>query len=238
MPRRNESVNNTPSDYTRLQTKLAYQFNDGFLLSLALTHRSYSKNNNERLEFLGDALLNTTIAEYIFKRYPEEREGILSRLRASLVKGETLADIAREYSLSDYLIMGEGELKSGGFRRDSILADVVEAIIGAIFVDASMQESQAFILRLFKDRLENLSIDKYLKDPKTRLQEILQAKQLPLPQYTIEDIQGESHDQAFTISCETKLHPKKMMATASTRRQAEKIAASKILDFIEKKYVR
>ena len=133
--------------------------------------------------------------------------------------------------------MGEGELKSGGFRRDSILADVVEAIIGAIFVDASMQESQAFILRLFNDRLENLSIDKHLKDPKTRLQEILQAKQLPLPQYTIEDIQGESHDQAFTISCETKLHPKKMIETASTRRQAEKIAASKILEFIEKKYV-
>jgi ribonuclease-3 len=230
-------VNNTVSDYARLQTKLAYHFNDGSLLSLALTHRSYSKNNNERLEFLGDALLNTTIAEYIFKRYPEEREGILSRLRASLVKGETLADIAREYALSDYLIMGEGELKSGGFRRDSILADVVEAIIGAIFVDATMQDSQAFILRIFKSRLESLSIDKYLKDPKTRLQEILQAKQLPLPQYTIVDIQGVSHDQAFTISCETKPYPK-MMATASTRRQAEKIAASKVLDFIEKKYAK
>jgi ribonuclease-3 len=230
-------VNNTATDYDRLQAKLAYRFSDISLLSLALTHRSYSKKNNERLEFLGDALLNTTIAEYIFKHYPEEREGILSRLRASLVKGETLADIAREYCLSEYLIMGEGELKSGGFRRDSILADVVEALIGAIFVDASMQASQAFILRIFKDRLENLSIDKYLKDPKTRLQEILQSKQLPLPQYTIVDVQGESHDQAFTISCETKLYPDTMMATASTRRQAEKKAASKVLDFIEKKNV-
>ncbi len=227
-------MNNIAINYQRLQQKLAYQFTDESLLVLALTHRSYSKLNNERLEFLGDSVLSTTIAEYIFNHYPEENEGILSRLRASLVKGETLADIAREYSLSDYLIMGEGELKSGGFRRDSILADVVEAIIGAIFVDSGMQESQLFILRLFKSRLDNLSIDKHLKDPKTRLQEILQSKRLPLPQYIVVDIEGESHDQKFTVSCKTQLYPDKVVATASTRRQAEKMAATKILEFVEK----
>lgn len=228
----------TEINYQRLQKKLAYQFIDESLLALALTHRSYSKINNERLEFLGDSVLSTTIAEYIFNHYPEENEGILSRLRASLVKGETLANIAREYSLSDYLIMGDGELKSGGFRRDSILADVVEAIIGAIFVDAGMEESQSFILRIFEPRLLSLSIDKHLKDPKTRLQEILQSKKLPLPQYTVVDIEGESHDQQFTVSCKTKLYPEQVIATASTRRQAEKMAATKILEFVEKKNAR
>ena len=227
-------MNNTVINYQRLQKSLAYQFFDESLLTLALTHRSYSKLNNERLEFLGDSVLNTTIAEYIFNHYPEENEGVLSRLRANLVKGETLADIAREYALSDYLIMGEGELKSGGFRRDSILADVVEAIIGAIFVDAGIQESQSFILRIFKSRLDTLSIDKHLKDPKTRLQEILQSKKMPLPQYNVIDIEGESHDQTFTVSCMTKLYPEQVVATATTRRQAEKIAASKILEYIEK----
>ncbi len=235
---RNNRVNNTSIDYQRLQKKLGHQFADESLLTLSLTHRSYSKLNNERLEFLGDSVLSTTIAEYIFNHYPEENEGILSRLRSSLVKGETLADIAREYALSDYLIMGEGELKSGGFRRDSILADVVEAIIGAIFVDSGMHESQSFILRIFKSRLDTLSIDKHLKDPKTRLQEILQSKKLPLPQYVVIDIEGESHDQKFTVSCKTKLYPEPVIATASTRRQAEKMAATKILEFAEKENAR
>ena len=139
----------------RLQNQLGYAFSDIALLKLALTHRSFSADNNERLEFLGDAILNSTIAQALFKQFPEEKEGVLSRLRASLVKGHTLAEIAREFSLSDYLIMGEGELKSGGFRRESILADAVEAIIGAIYNDANLQEAQSFIERVFASRLFN-----------------------------------------------------------------------------------
>lgn len=221
------------SEFKRLQRKLDYEFSDISLLSLALTHCSYGSHNNERLEFLGDALLNSTIAQVLFSQFPEEREGILSRLRASLVKGDTLADIAREFSLSDYLIMGEGELKSGGFRRDSILADVVESIIGAIFIDGGMQHCQSFIKRIFKSRLEALSLDKHLKDPKTRLQELLQSRQLPLPNYRVVNIEGESHQQEFMVRCETALLKDAPLASASSRRQAEKLAAEKVLSCLE-----
>jgi ribonuclease-3 len=220
-------------DYEHLQQKLVYDFSDISFLSLALTHCSYASQNNERLEFLGDALLNSIIAQILFMQFPEEREGILSRLRASLVKGDTLADIARELSLSDYLIMGEGELKSGGFRRDSILADVVESIIGAIFIYGGMWPCQSFIKRIFKSRLEILSVDKYLKDPKTRLQELLQGRQLPLPSYIVVNIEGESHQQEFTVRCETAILKEGPIASASSRRQAEKLAAAKILSWLE-----
>ncbi len=222
-------------DYNRLQRQLGYCFSDESLLELALTHCSYGSENNERLEFLGDALLNSTIAQQLFNQFPDEKEGILSRLRSSLVKGETLAEIAREFSLSDYLIMGEGELKSGGFRRDSILADTVEAIIGALFVEAGMKECQAFIQRIFKERLETLSVDKYLKDPKTRLQEVLQARQLPLPNYIIVNVEGQSHQQEFMVRCDTALLKESPIASASSRRQAEKLAAAKVLEWIEEK---
>ena len=220
-------------DYDRLQQQLGYYFSDLSLLKLALTHRSYGKDNNERLEFLGDALLNSTIAQYLFEQFATEKEGVLSRLRSNLVKGDTLADIAREFCLSDYLIMGEGELKSGGFRRDSILADVVEAIIGAIFIDSTMDQCQLFIQHIFQQRLANLSVTKELKDPKTRLQELLQAKQLPLPDYTVVSIEGESHQQAFTVRCQTVLCDQVAMASSTNRRQAEKLAAAKVLAFIE-----
>lgn len=220
-------------DYNRLQEQLGYHFSDISLLSLALTHRSYGSQNNERLEFLGDALLNSTIAQVLFTQFPDEREGILSRLRSSLVKGDTLADIAREFSLSDHLIMGEGELKSGGFRRDSILADVVESIIGAIFVDGGMRACQSFVKRIFKTRLSTLSVDKYLKDPKTRLQELLQGRQLPLPNYIVVNIEGESHQQEFMVRCETALLKEGPIASASSRRQAEKLAAEKVLSWLE-----
>ena len=220
-------------DYDRLQQQLGYRFADLSLLKLALTHRSYGKENNERLEFLGDALLNSTIAQCLFAQFPLEKEGVLSRLRASLVKGETLADIAREFALSDYLIMGEGELKSGGFRRDSVLADVVEAIIGAIFIDANMEQCQRFVQHIFQQRLAQLSVTKALKDPKTRLQELLQAKKLPLPNYTVVGVEGELHQQAFTVRCETVLNEQGATASSSNRRQAEKLAAAKVLAAIE-----
>ncbi len=222
-------------DYERLQNKLGYHFKNLTLLSLALTHCSYGSENNERLEFLGDALLNATIAQLLFSQFPDEREGSLSRLRSSLVKGETLADLAREFSLSDYLIMGEGELKSGGFRRDSILADAVESIIAAIYLDGGLPESQAFIGRIFERRLSTLSVDKYLKDPKTRLQELLQGRQLPLPNYVVVNIEGESHQQQFMVRCETALLKEGPVATASSRRQAEKMAAQKVLHWLEGK---
>lgn len=222
-------------DLQRLQEQLGYHFSDSKHLVLALTHRSAGRENNERLEFLGDALLNSTITQILFKQFPDEREGVLSRLRASLVKGKTLADIAREYDLSDFLIMGEGELKSGGFRRDSILADVVESIIGAIYLDGGARNCQSFIKRLFKSRLDTLSVNKHLKDPKTRLQELLQSRQMPLPTYTVVNIEGESHQQAFMVRCETTLLKEAPIARASSRRQAEKLAAEKVLKWIEEK---
>jgi ribonuclease-3 len=222
-------------NYDRLQQQLGYQFSQSALLTQALTHRSYASDNNERLEFLGDALLNSTIAQCLFEQFPSEKEGILSRLRASLVKGDTLAEIAREFSLSDYLIMGEGELKSGGFRRDSILADAVEAIIGGIFIDGGMASCQTFIQRIFEDRLASLSVDVHLKDPKTRLQELLQARQLPLPNYRIIDINGESHQQQFTVQCDTALLTDSPIAAASSRRQAEQLSAAKVLEWVEEK---
>ena len=221
------------TDYDALQNRLNYQFNNKALLTLALTHRSCGKENNERLEFLGDALLNSTIAQVLYFKFPDEKEGVLSRLRSQLVKGKTLAKIARQFELSDYLIMGAGELKSGGYLRDSVLADVVEAIIGAIYLDKDTQQAECFIRELFKERVENLSIDKELKDPKTRLQEYLQAKHLPLPKYSIVTTNGLSHEQTFTVSCETPLLDRAPSATASSRRQAEQNAADMVLTQLE-----
>ena len=224
---------NTELIYDRLEKKLDYHFSDRSLLSLALTHRSCGSENNERLEFLGDALLNSYIAQLLYHQFPEEKEGMLSRLRASLVKGETLAEIAREFDLSEYLILGEGERKSGGFRRDSILADAVEGIIGAIFIDAGMERCQQFIGQLFQQRLQGLTVDKNLKDPKTRLQELLQSRQLPLPVYTIVNIDGQAHEQQFIVRCDTVLLKDGPVASAANRRMAEKMAAEKVLEWVE-----
>lgn len=223
------------TDYATLQRKLAYQFSDIQLLKLALTHRSYGKTNNERLEFLGDALLNSTIAQLLFFQFSDEKEGNLSRLRSQLVKGTTLAEIARDFNLSDYLIMGSGEMKSGGYLRESILADVVEAIIAAIYLDSDLSTAEAFIKSMFKSRLDKLSITKELKDPKTRLQELLQARKKALPNYKMLNIQGQSHDQQFTVACETVLLTFAPEATASSRRQAEQQAAEKVLLQLEEK---
>ena len=217
----------------QLQQQISYQFTDESLLRLALTHRSFAAQNNERLEFLGDSLLGLTISNALFRAFPSMPEGVLSRQRSGLVKGVTLAEIAREFSLSDYLIMGQGELKSGGFRRDSILADTVEAIIGAIFLDSDLPQCQRIVLQWFDQRLKNISPDDELKDPKTQLQELLQAQKKPLPDYTVIHIEGASHEQSFTVSCDVALLQETVQATASSRRLAEKQAAIQALNLLK-----
>ncbi|MFA5627811.1 MAG: ribonuclease III [Thiohalomonadaceae bacterium] len=209
--------------------KLAYTFRDVSLLETALTHRSVGGHNNERLEFLGDSVLNFTISTELYRLYPKANEGTLSRLRASLVKGNTLSLVAIELNLGDYLKLGPGELKSGGYRRESILADAMEAIFGAVYLDGGIESVQQLILSLYKDRIAAVQPDANLKDPKTRLQEYLQARHLPLPNYTISAMEGEAHDQVFTISCSIEGLTKPAVATAGSRRKAEQAAASIIL---------
>lgn len=210
---------------TDLVRTLGHNYADETLLELALTHRSCGKRNNERLEFLGDSILNFVIAEALFNKFPKAREGEMSRLRARLVKGETLAEIARELGLGDFLRLGSGELKSGGFRRDSILADAVEAIIGSIHLDAGPVASKDFVLKLYASRLDALDMEETLKDSKTRLQEYLQSRRQPLPAYELERVEGEAHDQTFYISCQVALLSEPTQGKGSSRRQAEQESA-------------
>ncbi|MCP8898899.1 ribonuclease III [Gilvimarinus xylanilyticus] len=214
---------------TRLQQRLGYQFADTQALTLALSHRSVGAQNNERLEFLGDSIVNFLIAEALFGKFPQAREGQLSRLRAQLVKGETLAELAREFELGDCLQLGEGEMKSGGKRRDSILADAVEAIIGAIYREAGLEVCRQRVLQWYASRLTALSLDTPAKDAKTRLQEYLQSKREPLPDYQVVEVNGEAHAQTFTIECHVSLLPQPERASASSRRAAEKQSASQAL---------
>jgi|TARA_B110000977_G_scaffold187099_1_gene253841 ribonuclease-3 len=211
---------------SNLCVALGYSFADVSLLELALTHRSCGHRNNERLEFLGDSIVNFVIANALFDQFPRAQEGQLSRLRAGLVKGVTLAQVAQEMHIGPCLKLGVGELKSGGQRRESILADATEAIIGAIYKDAGMDICQARILDWFNSRLENLSLSDTHKDPKTRLQEYLQAKRLDLPVYTLIDVKGQDHEQMFIIECHTSLLDKPTQAEASSRRIAEQKSAT------------
>ncbi len=213
--------------------KLGYDFNDPSLCELALTHRSCGKRNNERLEFLGDSILNFVIAEDLYERFPQAREGELSRLRAGQVKGETLAEIARELGFGDYLRLGSGELKSGGFRRDSILADSVEAVIGAIYLDSDMDTVRGFILGWYKARLEQINLKKSQKDSKTRLQEFLQSRRIGLPQYELIKVEGEAHDQTFYILCHVEMLEQPTKGIGSSRRQAEQEAARAAIELLQ-----
>ena len=215
-------------DVTKLSKQLDYYFNDEALLLNALTHRSAGQQNNERLEFLGDAVLGMVIAAELYRRFPDCSEGEMSRLRASLVKGETLSELARDLSLGDYLRLGPGELKSGGFRRDSILADAFEAILGAVYLDSDLATCEALILNQLSERLNNVSPDNVGKDPKTRLQEYLQARHQPLPSYEVVDISGKAHAQTFTVECKVE-NGSVVTAVGSSRRKAEQIAASQVL---------
>lgn len=216
-------------DLARLQRRLGYEFRDPAHLQLALTHRSYGSQNNERLEFLGDSILNMVIAERLYQTFQSAREGQLSRLRARLVKGVTLAEIAREFELGEFLSLGSGELKSGGFRRESILADAVESIIGAIYLDSGFDRCREMILAWFDERLERLSLQDTQKDPKTRLQEFLQSRQHPLPQYEVVSVEGEAHAQLFRVECAVPELQTRTIGNGGSRRLAEQQAAREAL---------
>ncbi|WP_444931754.1 ribonuclease III [Microbulbifer sp. SSSA002] len=208
----------------RLCKRLGHDFAQAELLELALTHRSHGSRNNERLEFLGDSILGFTIGAALYEQFPHGREGQLSRLRAQLVSGETLAKLARELDIGDCLRLGEGEMKSGGFRRASILADAVEALIGAIYLDAGLEAARARVLEWFAPRLQGLSLET-VKDPKTRLQEWLQARKKPLPEYKVVDVSGAEHAQHFVVECRVSGLAQPVKGEASSRRNAEKTAA-------------
>lgn len=196
---------------------------------MALTHRSVSHKNNERLEFLGDAVLGFVIAETLYEKFPDTDEGKLTRLRAALVKRETLASIGREYELGKLLILGEGEKKSGGWRRDSILANTVEAILGAIYLDSDFNSTRHVLLNVYKDRLDKASVDDIRKDAKTELQEYLQGRKMALPDYEIISEQGKSHAKEFTVKCTVDVFDEPVLATGKSKRGAEQAVAHAIL---------
>jgi ribonuclease-3 len=210
-----------------------YQFKQVSLLDQALTHRSYSRQlNNERLEFLGDSVLNLIISNHIYRRFSDADEGDLSRIRASLVKEETLALVARQIDLGDCIHLGGGELKSGGFRRASILADALEALIGAIYLDSDYAQAETAVLHLYQDKLQNIDEGANLRDPKTRLQEYLQANKNNLPSYQVKQTTGKAHDQVFTVSCKLLDLDLQSNGQGSSRKKAEQQAAQKILDLL------
>ena len=216
----------------QLNQTLNYTFNDRSLFEQALTHRSANKQHNERLEFLGDSVLSLVISEELYRKFPEVTEGQMSRMRATLVCGEMLAKIGAEFQLGDYLQLGSGELKSGGFRRSSILADAVEAIIGAIYLDSDFLSVQTLILAWYQSRLDEIDPNLHQKDPKTRLQEYLQQYKKALPEYEVIKITGKDHQQNFTVRCSVEGVSQSVTATGSSRRKAEQAAAEEILELI------
>ncbi len=217
----------------QLAKKLGYEYKDISFLQHALTHCSVGSKNNERLEFLGDSLVNFMIADILFHQFTNLAEGDMSRVRAHLVKGDTLAVIGREYNLSDYLVLGPGELKSGGFRRDSIIADAVEAIIASVYEDGGLDVCRELVGHLYDGRLQVLDPKKVGKDAKTRLQEWLQSNSQPLPEYSIISVNGAAHAQQFTVSCYVVKLNTKFEATASNRRKAEQKAAECALEALD-----
>lgn len=216
----------------RLCRELDYSFAEPALLRRAITHRSAAKENNERLEFLGDSILNFLIADLLYARFPRAQEGRLSRLRATLVKGETLAEIARELEIGDHLILGPGELKSGGHHRASILADAFEAVIGAVYLDNGLEACRKLITSFYQDRLDSLTSESLLKDPKSRLQEYLQARQLSLPDYRVSAVSGEAHEQIFQVECAIDGTLPRVTGIGRSRRKAEQDAAIQALDHL------
>jgi ribonuclease-3 len=208
---------------------LGYRFQDEELLELALTHRSVGGENNERLEFLGDAVLGMVIAEALYASHPGADEGTLSRLRARLVRRETLEELARELALGELLRLGSGELRSGGHRRASILANALEAVFGATFLDGGWGATQAVILKLLGPRLAALDSDEELRDPKTRLQEFLQGRGHALPTYDVERVSGSAHAQHFDVVCRLATPSVEVRGEGASRRAAEQQAAEQAL---------
>ncbi len=217
----------------RLQRLLGYPFKDEALLQRALTHRSFGHDNNERLEFLGDALLNFAIGAELYRLRPKAAEGDLSRLRASLVREETLAQAARRLPLAEVVRLGSGELKSGGFRRDSIQADAFEAIVGAVYLDGGIEPAVALCLRLLAPELLQMPDAGSLKDPKTRLQEALQSESRPLPEYTVLSEAGPAHRRHFKVCCRLADSSEQVEAEGGSRRNAEQHAAERMLALLQ-----
>jgi len=212
-----------------LKQSLAYAFEDEQLLKQALTHRSAPGPNNERLEFLGDAVLQLVASELVFEKTPNASEGQLSRLRSTLVKDTTLAEIAADLGIGEFLILGSGEKKSGGHRRSSILADALEAIFGAIFLDAGLEGARQVIHKAYGERLHDLPEAADLRDPKSRLQEYLQGRKMALPDYAVQNISGKAHKQSFEISCRIAELDAVTVGAGLTRRDAEQEAALAML---------
>lgn len=217
----------------RLEQALGHLYSDQSLLLTALTHRSHSWPHNERLEFLGDSILNGVIARQLFDCFPDLPEGDLSRLRANLVRQESLHQLALLLSLGEFLRLGEGELKSGGSKRPSILADALEALFGAIWLDAGFDAASAVIVRLYAEKLATIVPGQPIKDAKTRLQEALQGRRLPLPKYSLASTEGEAHAQQFSISCQIDALNIRTQGSGGSRRAAEQMAAERALENIQ-----
>jgi ribonuclease-3 len=216
-----------------VRDRLAYEPRDPGLFTAAFTHRSAPGPNNERLEFLGDAVLNLVVAHHLYRAFPDASEGDLSRLRARVVSSEPLAEVAAQIGLGDALQLGSGELKTGGFRRQSILADALEAVCGALFLDGGLEAADRVIERLFEPRIAALPAPASLKDAKTRLQEYLQSRGFALPRYVVDRIEGEAHAQTFRVTCDVPDLGRQAQGSGSSRRRAEQEAAERILLEIE-----
>lgn len=227
----------TDNRFRRLCEALDYFFLKPQLLHQAMTHRSFGTPNNERLEFIGDSILNYTVARMLFDQFPKLTEGELSRLRANLVNQNTLAEIAHDLKLGDYLFLGEGELKSGGFNRPSILADALEATFAAVSLDSGFLAAEQVVRRLYQSRVESIDTTKQAKDAKTRLQEALQARKLALPKYRILMQTGEAHEQWFKVVCDLGDLMIESTGEGSSRRAAEQQAAEAALPLLEQKLV-
>lgn len=217
-----------------ISRRLSYQFKNALLLTQALTHRSHGAQNNERLEFLGDGALNFIIANQLYQRFPKLAEGDLSRLRAQLVKEATLSEIAQTLDIGDALKLGEGEMKSAGWRRPSILADALEAIIGAIYLDAGFEQTEAFVLALYAQKLDTIDPKVIDKDAKSLLQELLQSRKTAVPEYTVTHTSGEAHAQTFVVECAIAKHNIRTTGEGASRRIAEQQAAQLALAELKK----
>ena len=218
----------------QLQQRLGYQFIDPDLLTLALSHRSVAAENNERLEFLGDSILGLVVTDFLYREFPQAREGDLSRMRSHIVRGESLAEVAKQLALGPDLLLGSGEMKSGGHRRDSILGDTVEALIGAVYLDRGIEAAREIVTAWFKSFFDSALQAQPVKDAKTALQEWLQHRNKPLPDYQLVITGGEAHSRLFTVSCKIAAVEAAMTATASSRRRAEQMVAEQLLEEVEK----
>lgn len=220
-------------DLDRLCRRLGYHFQKPALLKQALTHCSVGSANYERFEFLGDSILSFVIAYQLFSQFPLQSEGQLSRLRSFLVRGDMLAEIGKELQLGDFLFLGQGELKSGGFRRASTLADALEAVFAAVFLDGGIEASKQVILNIYRSRLDDPHLNDCLKDAKTQLQEYLQSEKFPLPEYTLTNVEGEEHDQIFYVTCTVEGISQSAHGQGSNRRKAEQLAAKSLLAHLQ-----